>query len=497
MKINFIKQKYQEVEADLLVVPVASGESQKLNELDKALGGTLKAELVRTGFSAELGATLWCDGGDNIKATKICLLGLGEQAEVNHEIIRRWAGSAIQKARKVVARRVAIVAPKLDSADALVGALVEGLWLADYRFLDYKKEEARKARERAIREVNIIYDGVIGRAKEVMARTAIGVLGATFARDLVNQPSNMVHPRDLAAVAANIAEQSERVNIKTFNREALTKEGFGAILAVAKGSVEEPYLIHLIYKGSKPLKRITLVGKGITFDSGGLSLKTAESMAEMKVDMAGAATVLGVFRALMLADLPLEVHGLIPACENMPSGRAARPGDVITSYGGKTVEIVNTDAEGRLILADALAYATKNIKPDIMLDLATLTGAAMVALGETVAALMTHDEDLALSITKAAATTGENIWRLPLVKDYLPKYRSDIADIKNIHDDKWAGAIMGGLFLQEFVDESTPFAHIDIAGPVWAAKNGVSYNPKGATGFGVRTLLEWLRHLTL
>src|SRR3990167_704315 len=226
MKISFIKQKYQSIEADLLVVPVASGESQKLNELDKALGGALKAELVRTGFDAELGAALWCDGGGKIKAAKICLLGLGEPTEVNHETIRRWAGSVVKKGRKVAARRVAIVAPKLDDADALVGALVEGLWLADYRFLDYKKEEARKARERVIREVNIIYDGVIGRAKEVMARTAIGVLGA--------------------------------------------------ILAVAKGSVEEPYLIHLIYKGSKPLKRITLVGKGITFDSGGLSLKTAE-----------------------------------------------------------------------------------------------------------------------------------------------------------------------------------------------------------------------------
>jgi len=496
MKINFVKQKYQRVEADLLVVPVASGESQKLNELDKALGGTLKDELARVGYDAGLGAALWRDGGGAIKADKVCLLGLGEQGEINHETIRRWAGNIVQKSRKVAARRVAIVAPKLDDADALVGALVEGLWLADYRFLDYKKEEARKAENKAIREVNIIYDGARSRAKEVMAQAAIGVLGAIFARDLVNQPSNMVHPRDLAAAAANIAEQSERIDIETFNREALTKEGFGAILAVAKGSAEEPYLVHLIYKADKPLERVALVGKGITFDSGGLSLKTAESMADMKVDMAGAATVLGVFRALMLADLPLEIHGLIPACENMPSGRAARPGDVITSYGGKTIEIINTDAEGRLILADALAYATKIIKPDIMLDLATLTGAAMVALGETVAALMTPDEELARSITRAAAATGENIWRLPLVKDYLPKYRSDIADIKNIHDDKWAGAIMGGLFLREFVDESIPFAHIDIAGPVWAAKNGISYNPKGATGFGVRTLLEWLRHLT-
>lgn len=496
MKINFSKQRYESVQADLLVVPVVAGDARFLTELDKKLGGTLKNELARTGYDAELGATLWVNASSNIKAEKMCLLGLGDKAEITAESYRRMAGSVVGKANAASARTVALVAPEDGNAKNMIAAIAEGLWLADYKFLDYKKEEARKAKHKAIREVIILYDGALAQARQAMAGAAAGVLGAIYARDLVNQPSNVIHPRDLAASAKNITGQSERITLELLGRPALAEKRFGALLAVAQGSDEEPYLIHLTYASPKPLKRVALVGKGITFDSGGLSLKPSDAMTEMKVDMAGGAIVLGLFRALMLLDLPLEIHGLIPACENMPGGGATKPGDIVTSASGKTIEIANTDAEGRLILADTLAFASRTIKPDILLDVATLTGAAMVALGEDIAALMTTDDKLAASLRTASENTGEGLWRLPQPKEYLEKYHSDVADIKNVHDDKWGGAIMGGIFLQEFVDAGIPFAHIDVAGPVWSKKGNRTYNPKGATGYGVRMLLEWLKALT-
>ncbi len=378
MKITFSKQKFQSVAADLLVVPVAAGDSGDFNDLDVKLGGELKNELARTGFDGELGSTLWV-GAQNIKTDKLCLIGLGEQGEANPEVLRRVAGAAVINANSVAARTVVLVMPEKCNKPEFVSAVVEGLWLADYKFLDYKREEARKAKYKAIVEVKILYGGTLTKAQKAMTDAAAGVLGTIYARDLVNQPSNIIHPRDLAASAKNIAGQSERIDLELLGRKALAEKRFEAMLAVAQGSVEEPYLVHLTYAAKKPLKRVALVGKGVTFDSGGLSLKPPDSMAEMKVDMAGGAIVLGLFRALMLIDLPLEIHGLIPACENMPGGGATRPGDIVTSAGGKTIEIANTDAEGRLILADTLSYASRTIKPDIINDVATLTAAAIVA----------------------------------------------------------------------------------------------------------------------
>jgi leucyl aminopeptidase len=496
MKIKIQNINYREIDVDLLVVPVANGESYWLNEIDAALDGELKDELVRTGFDAELGAKMWSNTLGKIAPRKICFVGLGDPGKINAEILRRWAGSLVGIANSVVAHRVAVLAPQFGDSKALIGSLVEGLWLAEYRFLDYKTEEATKQKQRAINEAILLYEGDVTSVEAVMAEAAVKVLGTTFARDLVNQPANKIHPSELVEAARHISKQSKAMGVTILDRPALVEQGLGAFLAVAQGSDEEPYLIHLVYKPLQTHKKIALVGKGITFDAGGLSLKPAEAMEEMKIDMAGGAIVLGIFRALVLMDLPLEIHGIIPACENMPSGKATRPGDVVRSYSGKTIEISNTDAEGRLVLADALSYAAKNIQPDILVDLATLTGAAMVALGENVAALMTHDDDLAQTLASASAISGENLWRLPLVEDYRKKMKSDVADLKNIHDDKWAGAIMGGLFLQEFVDEEISFAHIDVAGPAWSKKGGtVSYNPKGATGYGVRTLLTWLKTL--
>jgi leucyl aminopeptidase len=285
--------------------------------------------------------------------------------------------------------------------------------------------------------------------------------------------------------------------LKVLDRAACEKLGMGAYLAVAKGSDEPPYFLHLVYRphrSNKTNKKIALVGKAVTFDSGGLSLKPSDHMETMKSDMAGAAAVLGIFSVLSDIAPGAEVHGLIAACENMPSGKAMRPGDIVTAMNGKSIEILNTDAEGRLTLADALAYANKKIKTDSIVDLATLTGACMAALGTDIAGLLSNDEKMSSKIELAAKSSGEPVWRLPLFSDYSPLMAGDHADLRNISRAKYGGAITAGLFLKEFAGD-TPWAHLDIAGPAFVERDALSYMNKGGTGFGVRTMLNWLKNI--
>lgn len=494
MKILSSNKKYYLEESDILFVPVFVGESEILNEIDELSSGALRDELVASKFNAEFGEHLLCMATGKIKSKKIVLLGLGEKKDTNLETVRRWAGKCLQIAKKHNAKTISIKLPKLSVQSNIAQALAEGLWLADYRFLRFKKDEQKKHEDNRIESATICADAKNDKLDYEIREAAVGVLGTTFARDLTNEPSNHMRPRDLVENAIKIADLSNNIEIGVLGKKELEENEFGALLAVAKGSTEEPYLIHLFYSGSqKAKKRIALVGKGITFDSGGISLKPSDKMSDMKIDMAGAATVLGVFRALATLDLPLEIHGVIPTCENMPSGRATKPGDIVISHNGKSIEILNTDAEGRLVLADALSYVAKEFMPEIIVDFATLTGACMVALGEKIAGLMTESDALAQSITSSTKISGEDLWRLPLVKDYRDKMKSEIADIKNITDDKYAGAIMGGMFLQEFVPNEIEFAHIDIAGPAHETKGDIEYLPKGGTGFGVRTIVNWLK----
>ncbi len=331
---------------------------------------------------------------------------------------------------------------------------------------------------------------------ELYARAAI------FARELVNEPASNMVPKHLAEVARGIVKGVPGMEVKILNRAQCEKLGMGAYLGVARGSDHEPYFLHLVYRpdGAKSkeqrangLKRIAIVGKGITFDSGGLSLKPSSHMETMKLDMAGCAAMLGVFSALTQLKPNVEVHGVSPVCENMPSGKAQKPGDIVRTISGKTVEVLNTDAEGRLALADAFGYVAKFVKPDVMVDLATLTGACMVALGEEVAGYMGNNRELLEQVKKAAETAGERVWELPLVEEYREQTKSHVADLSNITPSRYAGAITAGLFLEEFVDKKLPWVHMYIAGPAFAEKEVVPYHPKGATGFGVRTMLELLK----
>ncbi len=439
-------------------------------------------------------------------------VGCGEKLTL--DTFRRGVASGVQQARQLAVREMAVLVPK-EMADgrAIGAAIVEGVALGGYTFTRYQADRAKQERARAVRSVEIVVEPRTHAAVQEGIRAGKILVAATvLARDLVNEPASKVTPQALANEARRIASSSRgHVTVEVLDRAACEKRGMGAFLAVAQGSTHAPFFVHLTYtprgsvvssparkgvgeRGEKKLPIVALIGKGITFDSGGLSLKSAASMETMKVDMAGAAAVFGVFSALPALKLPVIVHGFVAACENMPSGSSTRPGDIVRSASGKTIEIRNTDAEGRLTLADALTEA-RNVKPDAMVDLATLTGACVVALGEEVAGIFASDATLARRIIAAAHHAGESLWELPLVPTYRDQLKSTVADLKNISGKRWADAILGALFLQEFVG-GTPWAHLDIAGPAYAEQQTNPVVPVGASGFGVRTLINFLQRFT-
>jgi leucyl aminopeptidase len=331
-------------------------------------------------------------------------------------------------------------------------------------------------------------------ARDGMRRGESFALATSFARDLINVPANDLYPTDLARAATELGNES-RIEVKVFEQAECKKMGMGAFLGVAAGSEQPPKFIHMTYSPSgrpaagRKRKKIVLIGKGITFDSGGLDLKPPDGMLRMKYDMAGAAAVLGIMRALPALKPVAEVHGLIAATENMPSGSAVRPGDVLRAMNGTTIEIGNTDAEGRLTLADGLCYANTTIGADEIIDMATLTGACVIALGQLCSGLMANNQPLANRLMKAAEAAGERLWQLPLIDEYRDNLKSEVADLNNV-GPRGGGAITAGLFLKEFAGR-TPWAHLDIAGPAFTEKD-LPLAPKGATGFAVRTILTYL-----
>ncbi len=419
---------------------------------------------------------------------------------------RRLGGDAVVTARRRKAGRLSIYLPPMDAANqaSAIEALTEGVLLGGYDFPKFKGAAKRKLAESNARfpaDVLIITAkaGAKAAAQAVQRgkRTAEAV---AHARNLVNTPPADLTPRELVREAQAVRKiRGGKVGLKVYGRQQLKRLGANAILAVGKGSSLEPFLIHLSYvptKKSRNRKCVVLVGKGVTYDSGGLCIKTQKGMEDMKCDMAGAACVLSVMRALAqmpAAERPdLEVHALIPTVENMINGIAMRPGDVIKTLAGITVEVLNTDAEGRLILADALSYASR-LKPDVVVDYATLTGACVVALGSEYAGLFSDSAELLERLGSASEGAGEKLWRLPLAKEYRDQLECDIADLRNIGSGG-PGAILAALFLKEFAPKGAAWAHIDIAGPAYVTR-GNEYTKRGATGFGVRTTLALLDKL--
>jgi leucyl aminopeptidase len=476
---------------DALVVGVYAEEA-KLRDVparvDRALGGQLREVMEAERFTAKPAQVTHLHTGGRIPAGRVIVVGLGKRVELTPETLRRAASAGLRRARDLGAKSVAIdVLGDRLPARSRAHAVTEGSLLGAYTFDRYKREKTDKR----VESLTVVEsDGRRRREVSDGARTGEIFADATcFARDLVNSPANDVHPTYLAKVAAEIAKEA-KLGLKVFDRAECQKMGMGLFLGVAAGSEQPPKFIHLSYTPSgRKRRRVAVIGKGITFDSGGLDLKSAEGMLRMKDDMSGAAAVLAIMRALPKLAPPVEVHGLIAATENMPSGSAVRPGDVLRAMNGTTVEIGNTDAEGRLTLADALCYAGEKVGADEVVDMATLTGACVVALGPLCSGLFANDQGLADRLLAAATNAGERVWQLPLIDEYRDNLKSDVADFNNV-GPRGGGAITAGLFLKEFAGDR-PWAHLDIAGPAFTEKD-TPIGPRGATGAPVRTLLCYL-----
>ena len=468
-----------------------------MKELDQQLHGQLRQALRSGEFSGKSGESIFFQPAGALPAARVLILGLGKKGETTLEDLRKAAGKAMQEisTRKVSGAALALPlcdAQKSDCASR-TGAVAEGLLLASYRYDRFLNDQAKDSRKLPKSLALIIDDNrdkpacekAVGKAEKLYRAVAL-------ARDLVNTPGNIKSPAYLAEQAKEASKQS-KLTCKVLGKKELEKEGCGALLGVAQGSIREPHLIILEHKGGKKDESpVALVGKGVTFDSGGISLKPGEKMDEMKMDMAGGAAVIGTLLAASLLELPLNLVGIVPTVENMPSGTAYRPGDILTSLSGQTIEVLNTDAEGRLILADALTYA-KRFEPELVVDLATLTGACIIALGNHASAILGNDEKLIQDLQEAGEKSGERIWQLPLWDDYDQLLKSDVADMKNI-GGRAAGTITAAAFLQRFAKDFR-WAHLDIAGTAWRDQQQ-PYCTKGGTGVGVRLLIEFLSRLS-
>ena len=495
MKLSLETRDLARARGDILVVGRHAGEarlSPALQALDAVLGGTLSRVLAAEKFEGKPGQSshVYTDG--RLAAPRVLVVDLGQKNEASAEAVRRAAAHGARRARDLGAVSAAMFLPGEGvPARQRAQAVAEGAILGTYRFDKYLTEKNGKALgavavvEPDRRQQALAREGV--RLGEIWAQATCA------ARDLVNEPANVVTPTYLAGRAEEIA-RAGRLKVRVLERDACATLGMGAFVGVAQGSQEPPKFIHLTYAPrGRARKRVALIGKGITFDSGGLDLKTADGMLRMKDDMSGAAAVLAVFQALPRLRLPLEVHGLIAATENMPSGTAQRPGDIVRAMNGLTIEIGNTDAEGRLTLADALAYAATEIEPDEMIDMATLTGAVVMALGLGLSGVLGSQDAATERVLAAADAAGERMWRLPLHEEYKDGLKSDVADLNNISSQRGGGAIVAALFMREFTG-GIPWVHLDIAGTAFTEKE-LPLGPKGGTGVAVRTLLTYLMRL--
>jgi leucyl aminopeptidase len=510
MKVTVDLRAPADVAADLLAVPIGTAKRgaprlpPRLAAVDRASRGTIAAALASGDFKGKAGESLLLyPSGGRARAKRLLLIGLGDESKLDAEALRRVAGRAVGTGSQRRASRVAIAVPPASS-EAFAGriqALVEGGVLAGYRLDEYRsKGEDEPGRVGAL--TLLVERGSDLRAARAAAKRAeILAESQNVARRLSDTPANDLPPAELAREARSIGREVG-LKVRVLEVPALEREKMGGILAVGGGSVNPPRLIVLEHriptesaKGKAKKGKsaagapFCMVGKGITFDSGGISIKPSTGMEEMKHDMSGAAAVVGAMRACALLDLPTPVVGVIGAAENLPSATAYRPGDVVRAMSGKTIEVLNTDAEGRVVLADALHYARTRYGPSAMVDLATLTGACMIALGRWATGLFTTHEKLAEQLRAAGDRAGEQAWRMPLLDGHKEEIRSQIADIKNT-GGRQAGASTAAAFLSHFVGD-TPWAHLDIAGTGWTSAPH-PYQRKGATGVGVRMLLELL-----
>ena len=492
MKINVATGKIEKVKTDGAIILCFDDEKPgKIAErVDKALGGMIARLIKRGDFKPKPGVVhvLYPEG--RIAAERLLLVGLGKQSEFTLNRLRQAAGKAAVALRSAGAKEIAVVADELDlDPEELAQALTEGCVLGLYRFLKYKTNEEND-RKQDVQALTMLTEATAS-VKAMQRGVSVGTIIADstiMARDMVSSPPVDMTPAIVATKAREIAREFG-LKLQVLERNHMEKLGMGGILGVSSGSAQPPKFIILEYRkgGKKPF--IALVGKTITFDSGGISIKPAENMDRMKDDMSGGAAVLGALRTAAGLKLPLNIVGLLPATENMPGGRAYKPGDVLRTMSGKTIEILNTDAEGRLILSDALTYACR-YKPAVIVDIATLTGACSIALGTEATGMLGTSSVFKQKLREAGEKTDERVWELPLWEEYYDQIKSDIADMKNT-GGRAGGTITASALLSKFV-QKYPWVHLDIAATAWTDKDR-PYTPKGATGIGMRLLTQFLR----
>jgi leucyl aminopeptidase len=495
MKSQAITGNYQEANVDAIAVAVFKDEKASggfLKDLDKLTGGLIASVIKSEEFSGKEGETvlLHVAPKGKVKASRILLVGIGEKTDYKTPNVAILAGTATRYLRKLNVKSFALV-PRFgttDDAREIAAQAAQGVVTSQFELDKYKTKEKN---DKAIDTFAVCVEGA--NEKELKAGLERGVIvgeSINFTRDLSNEPPNILTPTEMARRAQQMAKETG-MKCEILDEKQMEKLGMGSLLSVSIGSEQPAKLIVLRYEPKKSTGKkgemLALVGKGITFDTGGISIKPAEGMDAMKYDMTGGGTVIGTMRAIGLLKPSVPVLGVVAAVENMPDGKATRPSDVVTAMNGKTVEILNTDAEGRLILADAVAYAEQQGATRIV-DMATLTGAVIIALGDHNTAVLGNDDELVNEIIECGKEVGENFWQLPIGKEYSRAIKSDIADIKNIGGGRKAGTIIGAVFIQEFVDKAK-WAHLDIAGTAWA-DDTKPHQSKGPTGVAIRTLLR-------
>jgi leucyl aminopeptidase len=496
-KVDFSKYK-----TEMLAVGLFSDTKglDKLNaQLNSKLDGAIERLIKLGDFKAKEGTNAVVYGKEGIRAKRILLVGLGEKKKATLDTLRKAASNAAKKSVEMKIETISLALHKAFGGrfdlSAMGRAAAEGAYFGSYCYDEFVTEN-EDGRADSLKVELIDSDSAKTKKlnKGLLSGVAIGK-AQSYARTLANRPANVINPAELAAAAKELARSAKRLNCTVFDEKQLAAKGMGGVLAVGSGSQNKPRFIVLKYnpagKAASRQPTVALVGKAITFDSGGISIKPAANMDQMKLDKTGGIAVLATMKAVAELGLGLNVYGIIPSAENLPSGTSYRPGDIITTFSGKTVEVQNTDAEGRMILCDGLSYAVKQ-KCDIIIDIATLTGACMVALGKYMAGLMGNDEKLIKQLQKASEDSGEKVWPMPSGEEYANEMKSKIADLKNI-GSKWGGACTAAAFLRQFVGE-VKWAHLDIAGMDIFSKP-TEFSAEGSTGFGVRLLTNYLMNL--
>ncbi|MGE0714456.1 MAG: leucyl aminopeptidase [Alphaproteobacteria bacterium] len=477
--------------AGALVLPVHDGRAltEAGRTIDAATGGALVRAMAASRFEGRKDQQLVVAAPAGVALDRVVLIGLGKPDETSAERLQAMGGQAVAALNAAGDKEATIL---LDTAEGVKLPLAEaaaevafGARLRAYRFDKYRTTEKAEKKPTLAR----LTIAATAAAKRAYASREAVAAGVVFARDLVSEPGNVIYPETLADRAKEL--KKDGVAVEVLDEKAMRKLGMGALLGVAQGSVRPPRLVVMQWNGGKKGEApIAFVGKGVTFDTGGISIKPAAGMEDMKWDMAGSAVVIGLMKALAGRKAGVNAVGVVALVENMPDGGAQRPGDIVSSMSGQTIEVLNTDAEGRLILADACWFCQDRFKPKAMIDLATLTGAIIISLGDVHAGLFANDDALATGLTAAGKAVGERLWRMPLDDAYDKQIDSDAADVKNIAGNRGGGSIIGAQFIQRFVNK-VPWAHLDIAGVTWS-KSDTAIVPKGATVFGLRLLDRWV-----